>query len=82
MLTIAHRLNTVINCDKMIVMGAGTIKEMGSPSELLAKEGGRLSNMVSSLGEATATRLKEEAAAAGRRKQRQEEGGVERKKDQ
>ena len=40
MLTIAHRLNTVIGCDTMIVMDAGHVKEMGQPSELLDSVGG------------------------------------------
>ena len=36
---IAHRLSTVINCDKIIVLQAGLIKEIGTHVELLEKNG-------------------------------------------
>lgn len=36
---IAHRLNTIVNSDKIVVMDKGQIVEEGSHSELLAKEG-------------------------------------------
>ena len=36
---IAHRLSTVINCDKIIVMQNGSIKEIGTHNELLKKKG-------------------------------------------
>lgn len=34
-LTIAHRLNTIINSDMILVMGAGKMKEYDSPENLL-----------------------------------------------
>ena len=34
-LTIAHRLNTIINSDRITVMSHGTKAEYGKPSELL-----------------------------------------------
>ncbi|MDD4901328.1 MAG: ABC transporter ATP-binding protein [Patescibacteria group bacterium] len=37
-LLIAHRLSTVRNCDKLLVLQNGSIKEQGSPEELLANE--------------------------------------------
>ena len=35
-ITIAHRMNTIINSDKIAVMSFGKLKEYGSPKELLA----------------------------------------------
>jgi ABC-type multidrug transport system fused ATPase/permease subunit len=35
-LTIAHRLNTVINCDRIIVLSHGSIVESGKPQHLLS----------------------------------------------
>lgn len=34
-ITIAHRLDTVIDSDRVIVMGEGQLLEQGSPYELL-----------------------------------------------
>ena len=36
-LTIAHRLNTILDSQKIIVMSAGRVAEVGSPAELLAR---------------------------------------------
>ena len=33
-ITIAHRIETILNSDKILVMGNGEVKEYGSPSEL------------------------------------------------
>ncbi|KAJ2448086.1 hypothetical protein GGI03_007284 [Coemansia sp. RSA 2337] len=38
-LTIAHRLETIMNSDRIIVMDKGTIAEIGTPQELVAKDG-------------------------------------------
>lgn len=38
-ITIAHRLNTISNYDRIIVMSKGRIVENGSPHELLKKNG-------------------------------------------
>jgi ATP-binding cassette subfamily C (CFTR/MRP) protein 1 len=35
-ITIAHRMNTIINSDKIAVMSYGKLKEYGTPKELLA----------------------------------------------
>ena len=37
-LTVAHRLNTIINSDKIVVMNQGRLEEIGSPKELLERE--------------------------------------------
>ena len=46
MLTIAHRLNTVIDSDRIIVMDHGRVMENGAPAELLQREGGFLRTMM------------------------------------
>ncbi len=38
-ITIAHRLATVRKCDRIIVLNAGKIEEIGSHDELLSKKG-------------------------------------------
>jgi subfamily B ATP-binding cassette protein MsbA len=38
-LVIAHRLSTVQNADKIVVMDAGVVVEQGSHQELLARGG-------------------------------------------
>lgn len=38
-ITIAHRLNTIADYDKVIVMDKGRIVEIGSPYELLKRSG-------------------------------------------
>ncbi len=38
-LVIAHRLSTVKNCDRIIVMDKGTIVEQGAYDELMAMNG-------------------------------------------
>ncbi|KAJ4155619.1 hypothetical protein LMH87_000855 [Akanthomyces muscarius] len=35
LITVAHRLKTVLDYDKVVVMGFGKVLEMGSPTELL-----------------------------------------------
>ena len=38
-ITIAHRLSTVVNCDRIFVMNNGTICEYGTHSELISRRG-------------------------------------------
>ena len=38
-ITIAHRLETIMDYDKIVVLEFGKVKELGSPSELIAKKG-------------------------------------------
>eukprot|EP01052_Picozoa_sp_SAG31_P000605 SAG31_NODE_17_length_35773_cov_25.999271_30_plen_784_part_00 len=45
-LTIAHRLDTVMSSDKIIVLNAGKLVEHGSPAELRAKKGSAFASMV------------------------------------
>lgn len=46
MLTVAHRLSTLSNSDKILVMENGEVVEFGSPSELEAIEKGFYREMV------------------------------------
>ncbi|MCK7625114.1 NHLP bacteriocin export ABC transporter permease/ATPase subunit [Streptomyces sp. RS10V-4] len=43
---IAHRLSTVLDADRVLVMAEGRIVEQGTPAELLADTGGRLHDLV------------------------------------
>ena len=45
-LTIAHRLSTLKNSDKILVLGEGEVVEWGTPEELLKKEGGIYKGML------------------------------------
>ncbi|WP_055531643.1 NHLP bacteriocin export ABC transporter permease/ATPase subunit [Streptomyces graminilatus] len=45
-IVIAHRLSTVLDADRVIVMEDGRIAQQGSPAQLLADTGGRLHELV------------------------------------
>ncbi|KAF7299693.1 ATP-binding cassette transporter [Mycena chlorophos] len=51
LLTVAHRLQTIMDNDKIMVLDAGKIVEYGSPKELLGIEGGRLRALVDESGD-------------------------------
>ncbi|XP_052481316.1 ABC transporter C family member 12 isoform X4 [Gossypium raimondii] len=58
MLVIAHRLNTIIDCDQILVLDAGQVLEHSTPEELLANEESAFSKMVQSTGPANAEYLR------------------------
>ncbi|KAL2916409.1 hypothetical protein HK105_204165 [Polyrhizophydium stewartii] len=49
-LTIAHRLNTIADYDRVMVLSAGEIVEFDTPQALVAKEGGVFRSMVDETG--------------------------------
>jgi ATP-binding cassette subfamily C (CFTR/MRP) protein 1 len=38
-ITIAHRINTIIDCDRIVVLQQGRVTEFGTPDELLSNRG-------------------------------------------
>jgi ATP-binding cassette subfamily C (CFTR/MRP) protein 4 len=56
-ITVAHRLNTIIDCDRILIMDAGSAAEFGSPAALLRRPDGHLRKLVDSLGSAAASEL-------------------------
>ncbi|XP_023004008.1 ABC transporter C family member 2-like [Cucurbita maxima] len=58
MLIIAHRLNTIIDCDRILLLEAGRVLEYNSPEELLSNEKSAFSKMVQSTGAANAQYLR------------------------
>ena len=61
-ITIAHRLHTVVESDKLIVLDKGMIGEMGSPIELL-ENGGMFASMVAETGSSTSRYLRDRIRA-------------------
>jgi len=51
MITIAHRLQTIMDADKIMVLDAGNIVEFGKPSDLLQIKGGMLRSLVDGSGD-------------------------------
>nr|CAD7458628.1 unnamed protein product [Timema tahoe] len=68
-LTIAHRLHTVMDSDRVLVMDAGTMVEFDHPRNLLSNPQGYFSQMVEQTGSTMETSLRkvaEEVVAKGR----------------
>ncbi|WZZ03807.1 hypothetical protein YC2023_089728 [Brassica napus] len=57
MLVIAHRLNTIIDCDKILVLSFGQVLEYDSPQQLLSRDTSAFFRMVHSTGPANAQYL-------------------------
>eukprot|EP00177_Eucheuma_denticulatum_P003465 GFKZ01006262.1.p1 GENE.GFKZ01006262.1~~GFKZ01006262.1.p1 ORF type:complete len:457 (+),score=70.90 GFKZ01006262.1:770-2140(+) len=69
-LKVAHRLHTVMQCDRIIVMDKGRVIEMGRPWELLERKS-LLADMVNETGASTAAHLRYLASSG-----RSEKSGV------
>merc|ERR1740139_252097 len=59
LLTIAHRLHTIMDFDKVLVMDNGKVAEFSSPRELLENENGLFSALVDSTGKESALALRD-----------------------
>lgn len=66
-LTIAHRLHTVMDSDRVLVMDAGRIVEYAHAYELLQRPGGFLRKLVDQTGPATAALLADHAKSSHKR---------------
>ena len=64
MLTIAHRLNTIIESDRVLVMDAGRLVEFDEPITLLQKKDGVFRSLVDQTGPAGSQKLVEIAQQA------------------
>ena len=67
-LIIAHRLNTIIDVDRVMVLADGELQEFDSPANLLKRPGSYFASMVNEYGEEVAAKLTQQAndAAAAR----------------
>jgi len=61
-LSVAHRLDTIIDYDKILVLGKGKLLEYGSPRELLEREG-HFAAMVDETGSRTSSELRQRACS-------------------
>merc|ERR1712183_364283 len=61
-LAVAHRLDTVIDHDYILVLGSGKVLEFGNPADLI-RSGGAFCKMVNDTGEAMSSSLKQLAFA-------------------
>lgn len=58
-LTIAHRLHTVMDSDRILVMNAGCVEEFAHPASLLRNENGLLYRLVQTTGKNVSKNLQQ-----------------------
>jgi ATP-binding cassette subfamily C (CFTR/MRP) protein 4 len=63
-LSVAHRLDTIIGNEYILVLGHGHVLEFGRPCDLLEKENGHFSSMINDTGESMARDLRRRALEA------------------
>jgi len=63
-IAVAHRLDTIIEYDKVLVLGDGEVLEYGRPSELLGAVDGHFAKMVDDTGKQMSDILRSKAALA------------------
>jgi ABC-type multidrug transport system fused ATPase/permease subunit len=68
LVTVAHRLNTIMDYDFVLVMDAGHAVEFGSPAEVLDISGGFFSELVDATGGESSKALREMANLAAKTK--------------
>ncbi|XP_042459531.1 ABC transporter C family member 2-like [Zingiber officinale] len=73
MLIIAHRLNTIIDCDRLLLLSAGKVLEFDTPENLLSNDGSAFSKMVQSTGSANAQYLRSLVFVDGENRSRRED---------
>ncbi|MEW5311498.1 MAG: hypothetical protein WDW38_003208 [Sanguina aurantia] len=64
MLTVAHRLNTIMDADRVIVMDSGVVVEDAEPASLLERKNSIFTGMVDQTGKSSARYLKNLAASS------------------
>jgi ABC-type multidrug transport system fused ATPase/permease subunit len=67
-ITIAHRLQTIIDYDKVLVLDKGAVIEYGDPYDLVRQEGGSFRSMCETTGELDALIVTAKAAHNARKK--------------
>ena len=60
-ITIAHRINTIIDSDKILVMNDGKISEYDTPKNLLSNKDSEFSSLVDDMGENAAEKMRQQA---------------------
>eukprot|EP00937_MAST-01D_sp_MAST-1D-sp2_P002959 g2959.t1 len=63
-LMVAHRLDTIIDCDRVLVLDKGRVAEFGVPARLLEHTGGHFARAVAETGPGRAAQLAEAARLA------------------